>query len=904
MRKKVVFGIVITLALSAGMFWYFYTEKISATISNAIQVVPEEASVIIESKRINKLWDKISQTNIIWEELCGISAVAEINKQITSLDSLIESNKTILELLGNQSAFISFVKTDKVNFDLLFSCNLPDLTYQESVDDFFKNANAGKEIIFDKHNEEKIGHVQLQGFYFTCLNGIIVISKNKNLVIRAINQLHSGQSIVSNPNFKKIVQSAGKNVDASIFINYQNLSDAVVNYLKDEFQPKKTVLSGFASFSGWDFTIKPNALSASGFTFSGDSSNNYLSVFNSQTPKKMEVYKILPSKTAFFFVQGISNINTFYTNLKKSRAVSNTSYFDGLNSNYDIAVEEEILSCVDEEIALAVVESSSDSLKNMFAVFHSSSIAAAQKKLNSIQRIVSQKEDLKLDTLNYKTHTISQLSLPNILENMFGQEYGVIKNNFYTTIYNYIVFANSKEELKYFIDEFEGNKTLANDKNYKTFSENIANESNIYIYSALSKSANLYPSFLNSALQHDFLKNFKTLKKIEAFSIQFSSNNNGLFYSNIYLKYNPEFKKETETLWELPLDTTFSNKPYVVLNHNTKAKEILIQDDANKIYLISNTGKILWTKQLSEKIMGDVIQLDVYKNDKLQMVFNTRSYIYMYDRNGNEMKGFPLKLKSPATNTVSVIDYENNKEYRIFIATENKRVVCYKPNGEQVTAFGFDKTENPVYLPVYFFNTASKDHICFVDVKGKIYIVNRQGEARIKLKDNLPQGIRNYFLDIGKDYSKSSIVAADTMGAVVRISLTGDKEVYKLQDFETSPFFEFRDLNNDKIKEFVMLSRNELKVFNQDKSLMFKYDFNEKISLPPMIFVFKDGGAKIGVVSDKTNELFLFNENGSLYSQFPLSGNTIFSVSDLNNQNTYNLITGNASRAIYAYQLQ
>jgi len=906
MLKKVVFVVVITLSLAAGVFWYFYTEKISATISNAIHAIPEDASIIIESKKLNKLWDKISQTNIIWEELCGIPSVARVHEQINAFDSLVESNKTILEVLDNQSAFVSFIKTDKNNFDLLFSCNLPDLTYQEAADDFFKNANQGKEIAFEKHEEEKIGYVQPVGFYFSSLNGIIIISKNKNLVMRSISQLHTNQSIANNPNFKKVLQSAGKKVDASVFINYTNLSNAAVSYLNDVYKPKKDIISDFASFSGWDFTVKPNAIAASGFTYASDSLSNYLSVFTGQTPQKMEVYKIIPSKISFLFVQGISNVNKYYKNLKKTDKTNNAAsqaYFEKLNSTYEIAVEEEFLSSIDAEIALALAEPSGDSAKNMFAIFHSSAIATSQKRLKSIQKIIAQKENLKTDTANYRGYAIAQLCLPEVLQNMFGSQFSEIKNNYYTAVYDYLVFANSKSELKYFIDEFEGNKTLANDKNYKTFSENIANESNIYIYAALSRSGVLFPSFLNASLQRDFLKNFQTLKKIEAFSVQFSANENNLFYSNIYLKYTPESKKETETLWELPLDTTFSSKPYIVLNHNTKAKEIIIQDDANKLYLISNTGKILWTKQLPEKIMGDVIQLDVYKNDKLQLVFNTRSSIYMYDRNGNEMKGFPIKLKSPATNTISVIDYENNKEYRIFIATENRRVVCYKPNGEQVTAFGFDKTENPVYLPVYFFNTASKDHICFVDVKGKIYIVNRQGETRIKLKENLPQGIRNYFLDIGKDYAKSSIVAADTMGTVVRISLTGNKENYKLQDFETSPYFEFKDLNNDKIKEFVMLTRNELKVFRQDKSLIFKHDFNEKISLPPTVFVFKDGSAKIGVVSDKTNELFLFNDNGSLYEQFPLSGNTLFSISDLNNQNVYNLVGGNVSKAIYAYQL-
>ena len=357
-------------------------------------------------------------------------------------------------------------------------------------------------------------------------------------------------------------------------------------------------------------------------------------------------------------------------------------------------------------------------------------------------------------------------------------------------------------------------------------------------------------------------------------------------------------------MWEAKLDTTLSSKPYLVINHNTKAKEIFVQDDGYKIYLISNTGKILWTKQLSEKIMSDVTQIDCYKNDKLQIIFNTRSAIHLYDRNGNEIKGFPIKLKSPATNAISIVDYERNEDYRLFIATENKRIVCYKANGEQVTAFKFDKTENQVFVPIQYFNTPGKDHVCAIDNKGKIYVLNRHGESRVKIKEQLPQGIRNFYIEIGKDYSKSYIVAADTLGAISKISLTGKKENCTLQEFETSPYFDYRDITNDKIKEYILLTRNTLKVFNQDKSLLFQYEFKNKISQAPQYFTFPDGTCRIGVSSPESNELFLFESNGTLLEGFPISGHTLFSIGDLNNESIYNLITGGDNNSIYVYQLQ
>ena len=189
------------------------------------------------------------------------------------------------------------------------------------------------------------------------------------------------------------------------------------------------------------------------------------------------------------------------------------------------------------------------------------------------------------------------------MSELFGWQYNKITENYFTSVDDYIVFANTDDALRSFINDFENNKTLANNKNYQAFSENVSKEANLFIYSSIARSSNIYSSFVTEDLSQEIEKQIKLIQKFEGVGIQFTFNNK-LFYSTIYLKYNPEIKQEISTLWETKLDTTISSKPYLVINHTTKAKEIFVQDDGNKIYLISNTGKIIWSKQLHEKIMS------------------------------------------------------------------------------------------------------------------------------------------------------------------------------------------------------------------------------------------------------------------------------------------------------------
>lgn len=912
MLRKILFGAFIALCLIGGIYWFSYTKNISTPITDGINAIPVDAAVIFESKQAKNTWKKLSQTNIMWEELLGTSTVSELNNNAVFIDSILQLYPTIYSLLEEHSVCISLHPNNNKSFNILYVYSLPNLNYQSEIENFFEKLNKGRALVYSDFENAKTTQISVASktpLHLSIVSGTLLLSNSQELLQASIHQLNSGYSLAKDPQFNKIMNAAGKNVDANVYINYKTLSTLLHPCFAPSAKQQIQSLSTVADYSGWDISVKPNALMLSGFTNANDSaSTNYLSIFSKQKPQTIEMPKILPSKTALFVFLGISNMKSFQTDYQKwlqekNKRSNYANFVKSTNQQYNCDIESSFLSWIDNEAALVVTENGSGSSGNSFAVFHSNTPEEALQKLNALSDSICVHTKEKPDTSSYKNHNIGHINLLGVLPQLMGEQFKAINNNYYTQLNDYLVFANDLASIQTFISEFENNKTLANDKNYISFSENMSTEANVYIYSAIARSSGIYSAWLNEQLSKDIETHIDLFHKFEACGIQFSANNK-LFYSNIFLKYNPSYKKETGTLWEYKLDTTISAKPFLLINHNTKAKDVLVQDDANKIYLISNTGKILWTKQLHEKIRSEVIQVDVLKNNKLQMVFNTGNTIYMFDRNGNDMKGFPIELKSPATNAISVVDYENNRDYRIFIACENKKILCFDATGKMVDGFKFDKTNNPVYVPVQYFNAGNKDHLCIIDVKGKIYILDRKGNIRVRIKEELAQGVRNFFVEPGKDYTKTYIVAADSLGNIIKVSLSGDKEKMKFQDFETSPYVEYRDINNDKTKEFIFLTRNELKVFNADKSLLFNYQFKSEMSALPQFFLFPDGSGKIGVASETSNELYLFNDNGSLMDNFPLTGKTAFSIGDLNNEGTFNLITGSSDNSIFVYQLQ
>lgn len=912
MWKKIVFAVVAVAVLGTAGYFYFHLREVKTPVSNAINAVPLDAQLIFESHQSRHTWKKLSEANIMWSDLVGTEFISKLNRNGNTIDSLIGLDPEISKLLENRSVFISLHKAGADNLDFLYLYSLPDVTKQSLLEAFIKGTRKGAEPVQREYDGVIINTLKVDDnreLNYAFSKGILISGFNAMLVESSIRQLNSGISLQNDANFSRILQSAGQKVDGNIYVNYKTLPVLLSRFVSPANKSMASSLSGFASWTEVDATIRPNELMLSGFTTCDDSIRNFLALLGRQKPQDIELTGIIPSNTSSFVFYGLSNFKTFYSDYKtyldgRGRLFNYEQSIQGTDKEHGINVTKSLLSWIGNEMAMVVTEpSSTDFEDKCYAVFHSNDIDQARQLVNALADSIAKRTKTKQDTESFQGYSIRHLMLPGIIPKLLGSPYEHIKENYYITIGNYMVFGNSPNAMHQFINSYLGGKTLKNDQYYTSFAENnLSEDANLYIYSNIARSPYLYSAYASEEHAKDIGKFMDIYRRFQAIAMQFSSNGK-MFYTNIFLKHNPIYKHETNSLWEVAMDTTVSSKPVLVTNHTTKAKEILVQDDGNKIYLISNTGKLLWSRQLDEKIMSDVVQVDGLKNGKLQLMFNTRSTIYAIDRNGKDLQGFPLKLKSPATNGITVLDYENNRDYRILVACENRRLLNLKMSGQLVDGWEFDKTASIVTIPVQYHNIGAKDHLFAVDSKGKVYVMDRHGKSR-KVKDDLEKPVKSFCVEEGKDLSHSMIVACDTIGNVLALKLDGDIETVKLKEFNSSPSFDHKDVDNDKVRDFILLDNKTLSVYKADKSLIFTHEFKDEVnSRKALFFLFPDDKGRIGVASPAANEIYLFNPDGQLYPGFPLTGSTLFSIGDINNDGTRIVITA-SGKTVYAYTIE
>lgn len=286
----------------------------------------------------------------------------------------------------------------------------------------------------------------------------------------------------------------------------------------------------------------------------------------------------------------------------------------------------------------------------------------------------------------------------------------------------------------------------------------------------------------------------------------------------------------------------------------------------------------------------------------MQLLFSTENQLHIIDRNGNYVERYPVKLKSPSTTGVSVFDYEKNRDYRLFIPCKNRNIYAYDIKGDLVQGWTFQKSDKTIEIPIEHFKVNTNDYLVFAD-NYRVYILNRKGEERIRIKNQFIKSANNrFFLEL--ESKNPRLVTTDTSGTIKFVYFDGKVEESVIRKFTSNHFFDFQDIDADGIKDFIFVDKTQLEVYKQDGSKIFDYTFNNEITDSPIYFYFSYDDRKLGIVSKTSNQIFLFNSDGTLYNGFPITGNTKFTIGFFDSgSTTFNLIVGTNYNLLYNYSV-
>jgi hypothetical protein len=135
--------------------------------------------------------------------------------------------------------------------------------------------------------------------------------------------------------------------------------------------------------------------------------------------------------------------------------------------------------------------------------------------------------------------------------------------------------------------------------------------------------------------------------------------------------------------------------PFEVKNSGTGKINRFYQNSHLSLCL-SQDGKDLWGIPFKEKICGFAETVDYYANGKLQILFGAGSRIYLIDRLGRFVSGFPVDLGKEILLGPQPYDFNGTHRYHAMVLHKDNTVEMYDLKGRKAESWKGIKAEETI----------------------------------------------------------------------------------------------------------------------------------------------------------------------------------------------------------------
>jgi hypothetical protein len=891
-----------------GFSWlgYILYNKFQRPAESPFNAIPGNTALIIQLNKAGNLLEELNRSNLLWRSLSRFPGINPVRNELHYVDSASRKNEKISKIFQQYNILVSITLSGRNNFGALYLASVAGRDPESYILEFINDINSGKAILSESpYSTTRLHRIQSGGsreaFYFAVLKGVFMGSFHADLVKRAIDRLSLNTPMAASSGFRKVQASAGKKVDANVYINYRFFSLVLSKITREENLPDLLKFSNFAEWSGLDLIIKKDELLFNGITVASDSNQQFLSLFTDQKPQKKEIAGIIPEKARYFTSYGWSDPSRFcqrFQNRLQREENYTGEQMDVISiiDRYQLNLREYFLPWMGNEGCIFVLEDPKSGTEVGYTAFSTRDTLLTTTSLFSLADTLG----IRYDSVQYHGHKIYRLALPAFIPALFGELFGKAEANCFTFLKNYVIFSTNPKALELVINAFSDRATLANDRVFNDFEANLSDKSNVFSYFNTRNAIHTIKGMLNQDLSDQLMPVIDSLRKFESVAFQYS-NADGLFYSSIFLRYDPNLGKEGPLQWQATLDTNIVGQPKIIPTTTSGDPVVVVTDMANNLYMVSSMGHIQWKLHIMGKIMGEIHPVLLPGNDSLFLLFNTDTHLYLLHADGRFANKFPMRFPLHATNGITVADWDKNLDYRIMVAFQDNRVYCFTLDGVSVLGWKRPNLKEEITTPVTCLTLGSKDYILISGVSGNTMILDRTGDPQITPGPKFTHAPLSGF-HINRTNKKSPFLTTGPDGKVIFIYDNSKTSEVTLNLFSPEHRFFYEDIIGNGQPEFIFSDRNNIYYYNRNYKLIYSYAFRREISNPPFLVHGIDGKVMVGYVIPETNELFLFDHNGFRELESGIRGNTPFDLGYLENEAQLNLLVG-AGKFLKNYRL-
>lgn len=887
--------LLVTFALGIYLIFHLFFSSYKPDTSTVWKLIPNESIAVVELHQPKQILDAVCTTSA-WEQLAALPYLQQAEEQLVFIDSL--SNKhPFFHRLTNDPIWLSLHSISRN--ELGFMVYIPIEQEPASMDSLMEQLGYASQFshttrTYHDHTIQEITDFETnQAYSFIFFEGYLIGSATAWLVEDVLRHGELGffaqkdwKRLKNTFNRKKLAQHP-----AHIYFNHKQLPVLAKTLWDYPLHEKGNWLSKLTDATVWGLALNEQDIRLTGKTaYKMHDEYRLFSLFERVAAPESDLALLIPNQTAYLYRLGFGDGEAFFNELYHDEDNQET-FIQDIWELYDFDVQE-LWEHIQGELAVAVFPANDANKPQEQLLFIQVKDTAEVSNLLR-QLIPTETNSKQVATEVYSHHLIGKLPIQNFPNYAFGDFYEGFEQSYFLLVNDYLVIGNTKQIMMRLLQSIGTNEVWASRSDYEHLAPVFSSQSHIGLAVNFPRTWSIAKRPLAKDWRDVFHKQQRHLWRLGTGNLTFNVNTgqaNGSLIIRDLNAMTDELLAEHDLQYNSTLPVASKTKPTWVLNHQDSSSELFFQDRWNRINLISNTGKRLWSVQIGQPVSSDVAQIDLFKNQKLQYVFTAGDQVFAYDRLGRPVNGFPLRSPNPIE-TFSVLDYDKNQQYFFAISDVFGQVFMFNKYGKLRFGWQPKRLSGELASPMQHFKIGEEDYLIATQKNGLLFVLNKSGGAITGFPLNLREDINGFSISQGSQLATSYIQLLSVKGFVITVNFLG--KVVERRPLALSQsnaiFLQCEDETGSNALIYAQQKSQKVSFFTAYGELLFSHDYGSSTDKIVQYYHFSREIQLIVVTDQRNKRSYIHYLNGELIHDAPYKSEQAVSIHYDSNTQAYYL---------------
>ncbi|MBO5700659.1 MAG: hypothetical protein J6R57_04490 [Bacteroidales bacterium] len=509
---------------------------------------------------------------------------------------------------------------------------------------------------------------------------LLLASSSSHVLESSVRHLESNTSILDNRDFADILKEYGRT--SGVYINHNQIGKLFSGIVERGFLGYSDFVMKFTVWSRFDISTDKGKLSLNGTLENIGDESRFSNIFNGQSARKSTMGKILPASTLFAVSLPVSGIGEYMK--------SHSLFLEVQKKTGAFAYKQKIAQGESKVTPLQWVDSLKiEEIVSAYCKFGEKcewlTFVRGKQQFglnNVISAVVDGDKEIVPEPFAYKGYIAS----------VFGELFSHCNEESVCKVGPWTIIGPQK-----ILEEFaNGNAFYFNLDQYlgqTPVNHYLGKEANVKMVVNLKEAGDsvlqVFKPYTRVCLQQQMTRN-----NFEFLTMDIASHNGKPgadvnFYAAVLEKLPAPKEREDGEQMSFEIDSTINlpQGPFQVWDVAKKAEAYLEQLPNMRLRYMDAKKKGVWAIPFDTPIGGYVEQVDLYGNGRLQMLFLSGRKMYLLDRVGRFVYGYPVKLPKEAVMGPVLMKGVNGMDYSVVVLNADNTISWYDISGKPVAGW-------------------------------------------------------------------------------------------------------------------------------------------------------------------------------------------------------------------------